>query len=515
MTAAVDVDEVFVLHRFGGRGIAALQGLSLQVDAGEIVVIAGPSGAGKTTLLRLLAGLDTPSAGRLSVHGADLGLLTPRAADDYRATTLGILDQHYARSLSPDLTCLRTVALQLDLAGGDPAANRAAARDLLDRVGLADRAGARPGELSGGEQQRVAVCAALVHRPRLVLADEPAGELDEENAEVVYGLLDELVRDTGATAIVVSHDRAAESIADRLLRIRDGRIVEESTPASAPQLVVGRGGWVRIPEPILRELGSPRHLSAATQQAAVVLTGRGSDTATIPEGLPPRVQPTANAEPVAETRAVAKRFGDRTVLDALDFQAIAGSFTAVVGRSGSGKTTLLHILAGLEQPDEGDVVLAGESLVGRTRHELAELRRQHVALVTQEPGLVPYLSAYENVELGLRLRRAGGDLAARANEALEEVGMSDRSSTAAARLSAGERQRVAIARALAADVQLLLVDEPTARLDEANGRAVSALLAAAAHDRGLAVVAATHDPVLVERADLVVRFEGLTHAGCS
>ena len=169
----------------------------------------------------------------------------------------------------------------------------------------------------------------------------------------------------------------------------------------------------------------------------------------------------------------------------------------------------------MEQPDEGDVVLAGESLVGRTRHELAELRRQHVALVTQEPGLVPYLSAYENVELGLRLRRAGGDLAARANEALEEVGMSDRSSTAAARLSAGERQRVAIARALAADVQLLLVDEPTARLDEANGRAVSALLAAAAHDRGLAVVAATHDPVLVERADLVVRFEGLTHAGCS
>ena len=515
MTAAVDVDEVFVLHRFGGRGIAALQGLSLQVDPGEIVVIAGPSGAGKTTLLRLLAGLDTPSAGRVSVHGADLGLLTPRAADDYRATTLGILDQHYARSLSPDLTCRQTVALQLDLAGGDPVANRAAAADLLDRVGLADRADARPGELSGGEQQRVAVCAALVHRPKLVLADEPAGELDEENAEVVYRLLDELVRDTGATAVVVSHDRAAESIADRLLRIRDGRIVEESTSAGVAQLVVGHGGWVRIPEPILRQLGAPRHLSAATQQTAVVLSGRGSATATIPDALPPRFQQTGNAEPVAETRAVGKRFGDRTVLDALDFPARAGSFTAVVGRSGSGKTTFLHILAGLEQPDEGDVVLAGESLVGRTRHELAELRRRHVALVTQEPGLVPYLSAHENVELGLRLRRAQGDLAARANEALEEVGMSHRLNTAAARLSAGERQRVAIARALAADVQLLLVDEPTARLDEANGRAVGALLAAAAHDRGLAVVAATHDPVLVERADLVVRFDAVTPGSCS
>ncbi len=514
MTPAVDIDEVFVLHRFGGRGIAALQGLSLQVDPSEIVVVAGPSGAGKTTLLRLLAGLDTPSAGRVSVHGADLGLLTPRAVDDYRATTLGILDQHYARSLSPDLTCLQTVALQLDLAGGDPAANKSAARDLLDRVGLADRAEARPGELSGGEQQRVAVCAALVHRPKLVLADEPAGELDEENAEVVYRLLDELVRDAGATAVIVSHDRAAESIADRLLQIRDGRVVEEATSGGARQLVVGHGGWVRIPEPILRELGAPRHLAAAPHDTGIVLAGRGSDTSAITYASP-RIHVTENAQPVAETKAVAKRFGARTVLDALDFQARAGSFSAVVGRSGSGKTTLLHILAGLERPDEGDVQLAGESLVGRTRHELAELRRRHVALVTQEPGLVPYLSAHENVELGLRLRHAQGDLAARAHEALEEVGLSHRLNTAAARLSAGERQRVAIARALAATVQLLLVDEPTARLDEANGRAVCALLAAAAHDRGLAVVAATHDPVLVEHADLVVRIDGLTHPGCS
>src|SRR5207253_212471 len=113
---------------------------------------------------------DAPSAGRVSVLGADLGLLSTSEADAYRATTLGILDQHYARSLSPDLTCLQSVALQLDLAGGDVSSNRAAALRLLERVGLADRADALPGELSGGEKQRVAVCAALVHRPRLLLA---------------------------------------------------------------------------------------------------------------------------------------------------------------------------------------------------------------------------------------------------------------------------------------------------------------------------------------------------------
>ncbi len=504
MTVAIDIEEVFVLHRSGSRGIAALQGLTLQVAEGEIVVVAGPSGSGKTSLLRLLAAMDAPAAGRVSVHGTDLGLLTAQDADAYRATTLGILDQHYARSLSPDLTCVQSVALQLDLAGSDPTSNREIALELLERVGLADRAESLPGALSGGEQQRVAVCAALVHRPRLLLADEPAGELDEESAEIVYGLLGGLVRDTGATAVVVSHDPTAESIATRLVRVRDGRVVEESTPGSPSELVVGRGGWVRIPEPLLRDLGAPGRLMATPGTRSVVLRGRGAGATTAPSE--PVVAHTPEmSEPVAEVRGIAKRFGDRTVLSDFDFAAARGCFSALVGRSGSGKTTVLHILAGLELPDAGEVLLAGEPLAGSTRDELAELRRRHVALVTQEPGLVPYLSAFENVELGLRLRRAGGDVADHATRALCDVGLSDRLHTAAARLSAGERQRVAIARALAADVSLLLVDEPTARLDEVNGRAVGRLLAGAAHDRGLAVVAATHDPVLVELADAVVQ----------
>ena len=508
MTAAVEVEEVFVLHRQGSRGTAALQGLSLRVEEGEIVVVAGPSGAGKTTLLRLLAGLDVASAGRVTVLGSDLALLTARESDAYRASTLGILDQHYARSLSPDLTCLETVALQLDLAGGDRAANRATALGLLERVGLAERAGSRPDSLSGGEQQRVAVCAALVHRPRLLLADEPAGELDEENAETVYRLLGELVRDARASAVVVSHDPAVESIADRLVRIRDGRVVEESVPGASSRLVVGRGGWVRIPEPLLRGLGSPGRLVAEQRGDVVVLAGGGGSAAARPQAGMARPSPTAAAAAaVGEARGVAKRFGDRVVLAGLDLVVKPGRVTGLVGRSGSGKTTLLHMLAGLEQPDEGDVLLAGESLRGRNREEVAELRRRHVALVTQEPGLVPYLSALENVELGLRLRRAEGDVGARAEAALESVGLGARLHTTAARLSAGERQRVAIARALAADVALLLVDEPTARLDEANAQAVGGLLAAAGRERGLAVVAATHDPVLVELADEVLRLE--------
>jgi ABC-type lipoprotein export system ATPase subunit len=202
---------------------------------------------------------------------------------------------------------------------------------------------------------------------------------------------------------------------------------------------------------------------------------------------------------VAELRSVVKRFpgASQPVLSGVSARFASGTLTAVVGRSGSGKTTLLHLLAGLEQPDTGQVLVQGREIESLGRAESAAVRREHVALVTQEPGLVPHLSALENVELGLLVRDLDGDPAA----ALAEVGLGARLDHRADRLSAGERQRVAIARALAADPVLLLADEPTARLDQSNARAVGELLARLAHEHGTAVVCATHDAVVIEQAD--------------
>ncbi len=510
MTAAVSVRDAFVVYGSPAGGTAALQGLTLEVQPGEIVVLLGPSGSGKTTLLRVAAGFERLSAGSVDVLGTDVSRLDARAADAYRATALGLLDQHYARSLSPDLSCRQTVSLQLELLGREAAVARRAADALLERVGLADRAGDPPGALSGGEQQRVAVCAAVAHRPGLLLADEPAGELDAENAEMVYSLLGSLTHETGATALIVSHDAAATAIADRILHLRDGRIVEEARPGKTPSLVVARGGWVRLPERLVRDVGAPRHVDVAVESGALVLTPAEGRADLRPESTEqPQHATGTDGEVVAALDRASKRFGAgsgaRTVFAELDVSFRAGRFTAVVGRSGTGKTTLLHLLAGLERPTGGDVTLLGDRLGSRTRAELAALRRRAVALVTQEPGLVPYLSALENVELGLQLRAADEQQMSGGRRALVTVGLEERLGTAAARLSAGERQRVAIARALAADVRLLLVDEPTARLDEENARAVAGLLARAAHERGLAVVCATHDSALVDLADETVR----------
>jgi ABC-type lipoprotein export system ATPase subunit len=495
---AIDVREAFRIHRSGGATSVALQGLTLQVEEGEIVVVLGPSGSGKTTLLRTVGGFDTLSAGTARVLGTDVGALGPGAAARFRAENLGLLDQHYARALSPDLACVHSVALGLELLGTPRGEARDAAAALLGRVGLGDRLNARPGSLSGGEQQRVALCAALAHRPRLLLADEPAGELDEANARTVYGLIDELAREQGTTALVVSHDHAAASIADRLVYVRDGRVVEEGRPGKRSSLVVTAPGWVRLPDTILEELGSPTRLHAEHREGELVLSNDELDRNL--EVPAPAMFHEHAAKPgvvIAELSEVYKRFNGRAVLPGVSASFRAGTLTAVVGRSGSGKTTLLHLLAGLDRPTDGHVLVQGREIEGLDRADAAAVRREHVALITQEPGLVPHLSARENVELGLLVRGLDGD----AGAALTGVGLGARLDHRADRLSAGERQRVAIARAIAAQPVLLLADEPTARLDQSNARAVAELLAQLAHERGTAVVCATHDAVVIEQAD--------------
>jgi ABC-type lipoprotein export system ATPase subunit len=506
---AVEVEDAFRIYDSGDRATVALQGLDLTIEQGEIVVALGPSGAGKSTLLRVLAGLEQLSAGSVRSVGTELTRLDAAGAAAYRAAHVGLLDQHYARSLSPDLTCRHTVALQLELLGAAPSESRPVADELLARVGLSDRADEPPGNLSGGEQQRVAVCAAVAHRPGLLLADEPAGELDADNATLVYGLLGELVHAVGATALIVSHDAAAASIADRLVYIRDGRIVEQSLPGGRPALVISRRGWARLPHTPMAA-GKARFAEIEQHGDRIVLNPVDPELVgetTVPsEEAPAEPSRGAPGEIAARVEGIERHYGERVVLSGFTRNFNQGVLTALVGRSGSGKTTLLHMIAGLDRPDAGEVMVAGERLGGLDRAGLADVRRREIALVTQEPGLIPYLTSSENVGLGARLRGGGGD----AREALLAVGLGERLDQRVSNLSAGERERVAIARALAADARVLLVDEPTARLDEENARAVGALLLAAAHQRGLAVICATHDPVLIELADEVVELSRLT-----
>ncbi|MEK7445507.1 MAG: ABC transporter ATP-binding protein [candidate division NC10 bacterium] len=205
----------------GGRPVNVLSDISLEVPARQFLAIAGPSGSGKSTLLGLIAGLDRPTAGRITVGGVEVTRLGEDALARFRLNTIGYIFQSF--HLIPTLTALENVAVPLELAGERDALRRA--RDLLAEVGLAERAHHYPVQLSGGEQQRVAVARAVSRRPPVLLADEPTGNLDSATGKQIIDLLLALNRNLGSTLILVTHDAALAAHADRLVLLRDGRIV--------------------------------------------------------------------------------------------------------------------------------------------------------------------------------------------------------------------------------------------------------------------------------------------------
>jgi len=503
MTPFVDAKELFAVYPSPAGGVAALQGLTLAVEEGEICVVLGPSGSGKTTCVRVVAGLERPSAGSLVVGGLDVAHASSRDLDRYRRDVLGYADQHYWRALEGELSAEALVALPLGLAAVAPDEARARARALLERVGLLDRADARPSELSGGEQQRIALCAAVARRPRLVIADEPTGDLDAESAAGVLNLLAELVAEAGSAAIVVSHDPASTEIADRVVHIRDGRVSEERTGA-VETTVIGTGGWLRIPEETLRAAGIHDRARIVMDDGGVAL--RPVEGRSVSAAQSQRASAEGSLGETLAARGVTRRYGPRVALDALDATFVPGELTVVVGPSGSGKSTLLALLAGLDVPDEGEVLLGETVISAMTRAERARVRRESIAVVAQASGLSGFLSARENVELALSLRNVEGEEArTRAAAALAAVGLAPHADRRVNVLSAGQRERVALARVFAARSAVVLADEPTSRLDATTTVEIGSLLAELARRTGTTVICATHDPLLIELADREVR----------
>jgi putative ABC transport system ATP-binding protein len=207
----------------GGGVVHALRHVSLSVGRGQLLAVRGRSGSGKTTLLNLLGGLDRPTSGRVVVDGAEISSLPERDLVEVRRRTIAFIFQSFG--LVPILTAAENVEVPLRLVRAEPAARDRRVAELLDMVGLHDRARHRPYELSGGEQQRVAIARALANRPMLLLADEPTGQLDLETGHRIMGVLRSVVASEGITAIVATHDQAMMDVADRIVELRDGEIV--------------------------------------------------------------------------------------------------------------------------------------------------------------------------------------------------------------------------------------------------------------------------------------------------
>jgi putative ABC transport system ATP-binding protein len=231
--AVVRADEVTRVYGEGDTAVNALRGVSLDIDSGRLTAVMGPSGSGKSTLMHILAGLDKPTSGEVTIGGTAITKLSDTDLTKLRRNNIGFVFQFF--NLLPMLTAEENITLPLSIAGEKP--DKEWFATLIDKVGLGDRLSHRPAELSGGQQQRVAIARALVARPTVVFADEPTGNLDSQTSGEILDLMRDSVDELGQTTVMVTHDPRAAAIADRILFLADGEIVRD-LPRSEPATVL-------------------------------------------------------------------------------------------------------------------------------------------------------------------------------------------------------------------------------------------------------------------------------------
>jgi ABC-type lipoprotein export system ATPase subunit len=493
--------------------------------------VVGASGSGKSTLMNILAGLDTPTAGSVRVSGYDLGALSPRERLAYRRGVVGFVWQQSARNLLPYLTCRQNVIAVMRLSKVARRERGRRADELLEALGVTHCAGRTPDQMSGGEQQRTAIAVALANRPRVLLADEPTGELDTSAAADVFTALQTANTELGVTILLVSHDPAVAARVNRTVAIRDGRTSTEllrhtTTDESGEEArhaveyaVMDRAGRVQLPREMTRPLGMtdrvrleamPGHIGVWPGHRPARPTAGRPSADTEPTGT--ERTPPAPGRVLVTATDITRTFGTGEAavhaLRGVSFTVREGQFTVLHGRSGSGKTTLLNIVGGLDSPTSGMVSVAGRNLARASERERTALRRDEVAFVFQSFGLISMLSAAENVGVPLRIVAAGRrEREERVRVMLNVVGLDEHASHRPNEMSGGQQQRVAIARALAGGPALLIADEPTGQLDRETGQQIIRLLHTVVRSEGLTAIVATHDPQLMDTADAVLRLE--------
>lgn len=484
--------------------------VGFSLGRGESLALIGESGSGKSTIakaiLRLLPPGEASASGQVKLNGRDVLALPEKQFRPFRGRELGFIPQDPASALNP----VRTIGAQAHEAAAllgetDPAVRRGRILEVLGQVGLPDPVQvyhSYPHQLSGGMLQRVLIALTVLPRPSLIVADEPTSALDVTVQKLILDMLAELRHELDISLLLITHDLAiAAERADSLVVLKDGTVQESGTSRgvfAAPKTDYARSLQADVPA---------LHPDRYRNQRVVTGSESAYDGGSRADAV---ASPAAGLQ--IEVDEVTKRFtaGGKEVLavDGVSFSVERGRTHALVGESGSGKTTAVRLLLGLEQPDGGQIAIAGQSTSGRSRAEVREIRR-HLQLVYQNPftSLDPTWRVDRIVREPLDQFRVGtkAERAQRVRDALEAVGLPD--AVLARRpvhLSGGQRQRVAIARALVVRPDVVVLDEPTSALDVSVQAGILELLSKLQRELGLTYLFVSHDLALVRQvADTV------------
>lgn len=454
----ITIKDLFYLYQNGNETVVALRGLHLEIASGECLVVKGPNGSGKSTLVRILSGFLTPSSGKIYLDDQDLASIDPLTL---RREYVASIDQR--GNLLSGMSVLENIALAIGLTGVAFSPSKRLAEDLLTEHGLSEISHRYPEQLSAGQRQICSLLAAIATEPKVLIADEPSGELDNEAADALYRILKS---ESGErTIILVTHDARAENIADRVIRMREGRVSEEWIPGFAEKSVIDPTRWMRLPE--------PQGKKSKSRKLLVELGGRRGPF-------------------LLQAQNISLIYGAESIFTGVNMDGKAGEIIALSDTSGTGKSSLLRILAGIQLPTTGSVHIDDVLLSDMNRESGARLRRKMVGFLSQGEG------GFHNISLSDHLSDLTGEISESQSQQFEM-----RMQSPLSQFSGGERARIELLKLLAQKKPILILDEPTSQLDDKRSAELIDLIIESAKN-GALVIASTREETLLDLADRVL-----------
>jgi len=537
--------------------VSALRGLDLYVKEGEVASIIGPSGSGKSTLIKILSGLEKPSGGTIYVDEINIAELGEKQMREFRYNRMGIVNQFIGQNLLSSLTLEKNILLPMKMRYVAREKAKKETNELIKMLNL-EKIRMNPiTKVSGGEAVRASIGVSIAKKPRILLADEPTGQLDTANTNDIVETFRDLNENYGTTILVVTHDLRFRNAFKKSYIIRDGRLVGMNTDLdrselefiirpqeSSLQSIIDSSQFVRVPDEVYVS-GNYKHMVEfdihPSKKFSVIYNPNEVNADEIYEIMKKtdeddvkelinannkrsrvsfsEVKPILEqqfdypkkAEEIIRVENLSKSFPagrmKNDVLKDLSFTVNKGDFVVISGKSGAGKTTLMNVVSGVENPDDGNILIKDFDIVKGDRKDIADFRFHEIAMISQVNNLFDQYTVRENMFIPRLFNDRSDDLNEGIMEIARDVEIDHKITSYAAELSAGERQRAALSVALARRAPIIFADEPSANLDSRLARNIISLLMETAVKYGTTILMSTHDLSLVRPGFRLIRLQ--------